>query len=264
MTPSHHSSETRNRPSPSCGSSRTPRRGRRPAGRVVQAGHPRGAGERLDAGQRRALQDEEGRQRHQEAGQPGVHHEHAVDDADEQRGTPARRSSAGQVSQPACSISSAVTRRARDGHHADRQVELAGDQQQRDRHPADAQRCGDVEDAGQAADGEQPGRLHGEERDHAQERRPAPAGSAGPAPAEQPAAARGVAAAGVRPSAGRRSADHRRQPGGARDVGSGASSTSGVPPSVHDAPAPAVRPQRRRAQGCSSQRTRSSAYQVQR
>ena len=141
-------------------------------------------------------------------------------------------SSAGQTPSPAWPISSAVTRRARDGDHADRQVELAGDQQQRDRDAADAQRRGDVQHGGQRRrELSRPGACSAKNDDDqtsadAARRQARP----GQRPSEQPAAAAALPV-GAAPERRQAVGDHRRgRPGRRRDVGSGASSAAAVCP----------------------------------
>ena len=161
-----------------------------PAGGAVQSRHPRGAVERLDAGQRRALQHQEGRQRHQEARQPRVHHQEAVDQrppAGRRRATPS--APARCPSRPR-SISRAVTSELATRDHPDGEVELARDEQQGDRDPADAQERARVEDAGQAADGEQARRLEPEHRDDHHEADQGRQARPGQRPVDQPPAAR--------------------------------------------------------------------------
>ena len=138
VSPSHHSRDTRNRASPSCRVEPKTACGRRPPAGGVQPGHAGGSGERLDAGLRGALEHQEGRQGHEEAGQAGVHHEEAVDQPD-----PQGRRQGDQQRGPGVPAGLLDQQRgdegAGDGQDADREVELAGDQQEGDRDTADAQ-----------------------------------------------------------------------------------------------------------------------------
>ena len=171
-------SEIRKRPSPSCMVEPNTAEAESHPSAVLQPGDPGRAGHRLGAGLRGALQDEEGREGHEEARQPGVDHQEAVDQADGEGG----RQRAGQRRPGAPSgvlDEQGGDQRAGHGEHADGQVELAGDEQQGHGHRADAQQGGDVEDAGQAAGGEQGRRLRRRRRRPRPRVRPGRAGSAG-------------------------------------------------------------------------------------
>jgi hypothetical protein len=222
----------------------------------------------VGTGQRGALQDEEGRQRHQEAGQAGVDDEETVDQADAQRGAQRRQECRPHV--PAgVADQQRGDQRTGHPHDTDGEVELAGDQQQRHRDPADAEQRRRVEHGGEAAPAEQVEILHREDDDREQQPDQGGEAGAGQRMPGHPAAARQAGA--CRAERGHAVGDHRTDgPVAERDVGSGGLLDGGVL-SVHyrigplQGPAANLRAVGGRVlQGWSRQRTRSSAYQVQR
>ena len=157
--PDHADAEVVGRPE----RAREDRRGALVPGDLDQARDAHRAGDDLGEAEVDALQDEERRERDDEARQLRLHHHEAVEEADA-GGEGERDDDRRPHAEAPLGGQQAEQQAGRAGHHAGRQVELAADHQQRDDDGHDAQRRGDVGPVGDAAERAEAPRRGGEEQ----------------------------------------------------------------------------------------------------